>query len=77
MPQQVSSQDIEIYLFVSFLLLRFPQSVESFKWDKPMAMASILTTDYNVTWDIGKDRLRKFIFICQTSHEFVKNNLKY
>lgn len=40
-----------------------------------MAMAGILSVDYNITYDVGKDRLRKFVQICDSTVDLLENNI--
>jgi hypothetical protein len=39
-----------------------------------MAVAGLFSVDYNITWDIGKDRLRKFQEVSKMSYELLTNN---
>lgn len=42
-----------------------------------MAVASTLTIDYNVTWDVEEDRLQNFIDACKTSVTLLEDHPDY
>lgn len=42
-----------------------------------MGVASLLSMDYNVTYDVGKKRLQSFINICRESEEIVEEFNQY